>query len=398
MTLGWLISKRRPARTPAIRYGTHWFRDVGTQVRLIRQEGVGLQLGSKTFDVPDATAAVEFCYEQGWTDGLPVVPPTHEAIEQIINYLGRDPKEVVGIVTPRNGIATIEKIAINCVMAGCRVEYVPIVIAALEAMLEEPFNLNGVQTTTHCCAPLVIVSGSAVKRLAFNTAENALGHGSRANATIGRAVRLILWNIGGGLPGEPCKTTHGHPGYYSFCIAENQDANPWEPLHVGRGFGAEETVVTVTAVEGPHSIGTGAGYSSSDDVLFVLADAIAVLGSNSVTGGDMILALSPLVSQNLAGSGLSKQDVVRELMQQAMRPVHDMRRKRNIAEVSQHHWNKLADPDDDDALVPFIRKAENIVIFTTGGWGSGGGFASLFPGWGSHGGLTQSKAVRFPRT
>jgi hypothetical protein len=355
-----------------------------------------LQLGSKTFDVPDAAAAVEFCYQQGWTDGLPVVPPTQEAIERIIAYLGRDPKEVVGIVTPRNGIATIEKIAINCVMAGCLAEYVPIVIAALEAMLEEPFNLNGVQTTTHCCAPLVIVSGPAVKRLEFNTAEGALGHGSRANATIGRAVRLILWNIGGGLPGEPCKTTHGHPGYYSFCVAENQDVNPWEPLHVGRGFGADETVVTVTAVAAPYSIGTGAGYSSTDDVLFVLADAIATLGSNNVTGGDMILALSPLVSQNLAGSGLTKQDVVRELMERAVRPVQDMRRKRNIAEVSPHHWSKLADPDDDGALVPFVRNPENLVILTTGGWGSGGGFASLFPGWGSHGGLTQSKAVRFP--
>jgi hypothetical protein len=281
-------------------------------------------------------------------------------------------------------------------MAGCRVEYVPIVIASLEAMLEEPFNLNGVQTTTHCCAPLVIVSGPAVERLGFNTTEGALGHGSRANATFGRAVRLILWNIGGGLPGEPCKTTHGHPGYYSFCIAENQDVNPWEPLHVGRGFSADETVVTVTAVAGPYSIGTGAGYSSTDDVLFVLADAIATLGSNNVTGGDMVLALSPLVSQNLAASGLSKQDVAQELMRLAVRPVREVKRKRTIAEVSPAHWNKLVDPDDEDALVPYVRKPENLVLLTTGGWGSGGGFASLLPGWGNHGGLAQSKAVRFP--
>ncbi|MDP6226277.1 MAG: hypothetical protein QF714_01005, partial [Dehalococcoidia bacterium] len=316
--------------------------------------------------MPDAAAAVEFCYQQGWTDGLPVVPPTQEAIERIIGYLGRDPKEVVGIVTPRNGIATIEKIAINCVMAGCLVEYVPIVIAALEAMLEEPFNLNGVQTTTHCCAPLVVVSGPAVKSLGFNTAEGALGHGSRANATIGRAVRLILWNIGGGLPGEPCKTTHGHPGYYSFCIAENEDVNPWEPLHVGLGFKAEETVVTVAAVESPHSIGTGAGYTSSDDVLFVIADAIATLGSNNLAGGDMVLALGPLASEHLSKGGYSKQDVVQELMKRAVRPVREVKRKHSIAPVSPFHWNKVVDPNDDDALVPFIRKAENIVILTTG--------------------------------
>ncbi len=137
-----------------------------------------MRLGSRTFEMPDIAAAVEFCYQQGWTDGLPVVPPTQAAIERIVHYLGRDPQEVVGVVPPRNGIATIEKIAINCVMAGCRVEYVPIVIAALEAMLEEPFNLNGVQTTTHCCAPLVMVSGPVVKELGFNTRECALGYRS----------------------------------------------------------------------------------------------------------------------------------------------------------------------------------------------------------------------------
>ncbi|MEE8442569.1 MAG: hypothetical protein V3S37_02365 [Dehalococcoidia bacterium] len=355
-----------------------------------------MSLQSHTFEVPDIAAAVELCYERGWTDGLPVVPPTQEAIERVIQYLGRDPKEVVGTVPPRNGVATIEKIAINCVMAGCKVEYVPVVIGAVEAMLEEPFNLNGVQTTTHCCAPLVIVSGPAVEKLEFGTKESALGHGSRANATIGRAVRLILWNIGGGYPSEPCKTTHGHPGYYSFCIAEDQETNLWEPLHAGRGFDAGETVVTVTAVEAPHSVGTGAGYSSSDEVLFVLADAIASLGSNNLSGGDMVLAFSPMVTRNLAGSGLSKLDVQEELMRLAVRPVHEVRRHKSIAEVSPFHWNKIADPDDDDALVPFVRQPGNLVIVNTGGWGSGGGFASLFPGWGSLGGLTQSKVVRFP--
>ena len=355
-----------------------------------------MELKSRTFDLTDIESAVEFCYEQGWTDGLPVVPPTQGAIERIIQYLGRDSNEVVGVVPPRNGVASIEKIAINCVMAGCRPEYVPVVIAAVEAMLEEPFNLNGVQTTTHCCAPLVMVSGPVVQELGFNTSESALGHGSRTNATIGRAVRLILWNIGGGYPGEPCKTTHGHPGYYSFCIAEDQQTNPWEALHTSLGFPPEDTVVTVTAVEAPHSIGTGAGYSPADDVLLVLADASAVLGSNNMHGGDMVLALSPMVSQNLAGAGLSKQDVQRELVARATRPVHEVKRHRSIAEVSPFHWNKVVDPNDEDARVPFVRGPETLAIINTGGWGSGGGFASLFPGWGNLGGRTQSKRVRFP--
>src|SRR4029077_3949179 len=130
------------------------------------------------------------CYHQKWTDGLPVVPPTRGAIERILAYLKRDPGEVIGIVPPRNGMATIEKIAINCVMAGCKPEYVPIVLAAVEAVLEEGFNLNGVQTTPHACRPLVVVSGPAVKAMGFNVKEGALGHGCRASATIGRALRL----------------------------------------------------------------------------------------------------------------------------------------------------------------------------------------------------------------
>ena len=170
-------------------------------------------------EAEDLEAAVELCYREGWTDGLAVIPATAAPVQRIIDYLGMEADRVIGIVPPRRGIATVEKIAVNCVMAGCLPEYVPIVIAALQAMLEPEFNLEGVQTTTNPCAPLVIVSGPAVRKLGFNTKDCALGHGSRANASIGRAVRLILWNIGGGYPGSPCRTTHGHPGYYSYCIA-----------------------------------------------------------------------------------------------------------------------------------------------------------------------------------
>lgn len=355
-----------------------------------------MELGSRAFEAKDIEEAVELCYRQGWTDGLPVVPPTRGAIERILAYLGRDPKEVIGIIPPRNGVATVEKIAINCVMAGCQPEYVPVVMAAVEAMLEEPFNLNGVQTTTHCCAPLLIVSGPAVKTLGFNTREGAFGHGSRANATIGRAVRLVLWNLGGGFPGEPCKTTHGHPGYYSFCIAEDQDSNPWEPLHVERGFKPGDTVVTVTATEAPHSITSGAGYSPAEDVLFVLADAIAVLASANSNGGDMVLALGPMAAKNLADAGLAKADVKREIMRQATRPVRDMKRRRSLAATHPMHWSKVVDPDDDEARAPFVRSPENLVMLTTGGWGSGGGFCSLCPGWGPPGGYTVSTRVQFP--
>lgn len=355
-----------------------------------------MQLAARVFAAKDIPSAIEFCYEQRWTDGLPVVPPTADAVERVIAYLRRDPQEVIGTVPPRDGVATIETIAINCVMAGCKPEYVPIVIAAVQAMLEEPFNLNGVQTTTHSCAPLVMVSGPAVKTLGFNTKECAFGHGCRPSATIGRAVRLILWNLGGGYPGEPCKTTQGHPGYYSFCIADDADANPWEPLHVERGYRPDETAVSVAAVAGPQVIETGAGYLSADRVLAVLADSIASLGSSAICGGDMVLVLGPMAAKNLANAGLSKLDVKHELMRLATRPVREIKRGPAIHDSHPMHWNKIADPNDDDARVPYVRNPEDLAILVAGGWGSGGAFSSLCEGWGANRGRPVHTRVQFP--
>lgn len=357
-----------------------------------------MQLVSQQFEAADLTAAIELCYERNWTDGAPVVPPTAEAVERMIAYLGRDPGKVIGVIPPRDGLATIETIAINSVMAGCKPEHVPIVIAAVKAMLQERFNLNGVQTTTHSCAPLTMVSGPAVKRLGFNTREGAFGHGCRASFAVGRAVRLVLWNIGGGYPCDPCKTTQGHPGYYSFCIADDADSNPWEPLHVDHGYQPEDTAVIVTAVEGPHLVAPAAGYCPVEDVFFILADAVARIGSPSVGGGDMVLVLSPMAAKALADAGYSKSAVKQELMRLATRPVRDVKR-RHISAPETHpmHWKNFTDPTNDDAPVPYIRSMENLEILVAGGWGSGGAFSSLCPGWGLHGGFTVSQKVEFPR-
>ena len=357
-----------------------------------------MQLASRIVEAADLEAAVELCFQYRWTDGLPVVPPTRGAIERILDHLARDPQEVVGVVPPRNGVATIEKIAINCVMAGCKPEYVPVVIAAVEAMLEERFNLNGVQTTTHACAPLTMVSGSAVKTLGFNTREGALGHGCRAAATIGRAVRLILWNVGGGFPGEPCKTTLGHPGYFAFCVAEDAESNPWEALHVERGFAAEDTVVTVTAATAPQSVATGAGYSPPEDVLYLLADSMNALGSNNITGGDLVLVMCPMAAKSLADAGMSKLDVKREIVRLATRPVREAKRRRSISKTHPMHWSHIVDENDDNAQVPFVRSVDNLVLLVTGGWGSGAGFCALASGWGALGGHTVSRRVAFPES
>lgn len=343
---------------------------------------------SRTFESDDLESAVELCYRQGWSDGLPVIPPTSGSVRKLLDHLGRDPAEVVGIVPPRNGIATIEKIAANCVMAGCRPEYVPVVIAALQTMLREEFNLNGVQTTTHPCAPLLIVSGPLVKQLGFNTRDGVFGHGCRPSAAIGRALRLILWNIGGGYPGEPCKTTISQPGYYSFCVAEDEDSNPWEPLSVEHGCKVGETLLTVASVEGPRLIVTGGGISSAQDTLYTLADSIAVLGTANLAGGDMVLILGPMTAKNLSDAGLSKAGVKDEIMKLATRSVRDARRRPVLPDAHPMHWNKVIDANDEDARVPFVRSADNLILLVAGGWGASGAMCALCPGWGADRGAT----------
>ncbi|MER3419161.1 MAG: hypothetical protein C4290_00950 [Chloroflexota bacterium] len=185
------------------------------------------------------------------------------------------------MLPPRQGEATVERIAINAVMAGCRPEYLPVVIAAVEAMADPDFNLDGVQATTHPVAPLVIVNGPAARELGINCGYNCYGQGTRANATIGRAIRLILMNIGGGLPGTGDRSTQGSPAKYSYCVAENEDANPWEPLHVERGYSRDTSTVTVIGCEGPHNIQEH--YSNTGEgILLTITGAMGQAGSNNI--------------------------------------------------------------------------------------------------------------------
>lgn len=194
-----------------------------------------------------AAEASQLFYQQGWTDGLPIIPPTRTRVDEMIHWLDRLPDEMIGLVPPRQGRATLEKLAINAVMAGCRPEHFPVVVTAVGAILEPSFGLAGVQATTGPHAPLIIVNGPIVRTLNINSESNAFGPGWESNAVIGRALRLVLLNIGGGIPGTVDKSTQGQPSKYTFCIAENEEANPWEPLHVERGFDQATSTVTVVA-------------------------------------------------------------------------------------------------------------------------------------------------------
>ncbi len=197
---------------------------------------------------------LEACFERGWTDGLPVVPPTPERVARMLTGTTRSPDEVVAVVPPDLVECTVEKIAINAVMAGCRPEYLPVVLATVEAACTDEFNIHGLLATTWFSGPLVVVNGPIARAIGMNSGVNAMGQGNRANATIGRALQIVVRNVGGGKPGEIDRATLGQPGKYTFCFAENEADSPWEPLHVDRGFAKAASTVTLFAGEGPRGI------------------------------------------------------------------------------------------------------------------------------------------------
>ena len=260
---------------------------------------------STQVEIDETEDLIEACYENGWTDGLPVVPPTAERVERMLSGTDRDPNEHIAAVPPKWGRATVEKVAINAVMAGCKPAYLPLVLTAVEAMTAEPFNLHGVQVTTSHVGPMLIINGPIRKALDINDGFNLFGQGWRANATIGRAVRLVCTNIGGALPGELDRAAFGHAGKYTCCIAEKEEASPWEPLHVDRGFEAGDSTVTVFAAAGPQTINDH-GSNTGEGILNTICANIAAPGNSS---GETLVVMGVEHAKTISDDGFSKTDV-----------------------------------------------------------------------------------------
>jgi hypothetical protein len=321
-----------------------------------------VQLRSGKIQVSDDIVDVNrFFYEKGWTDGLPIIPPTEERIQSFLEGTLRNPEEVVGLVPPKWGEATVEKVAVNAVMAGCLPEYMPIVIAAVRAMVEAKFNLYGVQATTHPCGPLLIINGPIRKQLVINCGYGVFGPGALANATIGRAIRLALLNIGGAAPGEVDKATHGQPGKFTYAIGENEEKSPWEPLSAERGFSSEQSTITVIAAEAPHNVHDNCS-SSATGILTTVAGTLACQGNNNVIFqiGEPIVVLGPEHAQTIMKDGFTKKDVKEFLFQMAKIP--------RGAFSAEHQQIKFANLSE-DALIPITRKPEDIIIVVAGGAG-----------------------------
>jgi len=320
------------------------------------------------FEAPDDLDAINRLYrERRWSDGLPVVPPTVERVERMLRHARRPREEVVARVAPGFGAATVERIAINAVLAGCDPEALPVLIAATEAVVEPQFNLQGIQATTNPVAVWIIVNGPAAQMLGVNATFNCLGQGAWANATIGRALRLVLQNIGGALPGEMDRATQGQPGKFTFCCAENEAASPWEPLRVERGYGSGASTVTVVGAEGTMNMNTHT--KDAGELLRAFAETMMHPPSNDYChGGEPWLALGPEHAEILSRAGLSKAEVKRRLWEGSKMPARRMTGK-DLLRVQDSRGAELGKIGP-DTLLPVSHRPEDIHLIVAGGPGT----------------------------
>ena len=268
------------------------------------------RMSAREIDVDPLSDPVEVAFERGWSDGLPVVPPTPERVWRMLQGTSRKPDEVIGIIPPDLTECTIEKVAINAVMAGCKPEYMPVVLAAVEAACVEEFNTHGVLATTYFSSPIIIVNGPIASKIGMNSGGNALGQGNRANATIGRALQLIIRNIGGGKPGGVDRATLGYPGKYTFCFAEREHDSPWQSLAQQRGFAQETSTVTLIAGGGVHGMMDQQSRTAEGLADSFARSLLSVAHHKIAFAADALLVVSPEHARVFKEAGWSKQQLI----------------------------------------------------------------------------------------
>jgi hypothetical protein len=334
----------------------------------------------------DLCDANDFFEAKGWSDGLPIVPPTEDRVARMLAATQRIPDEVIGVVPPRWAPATVEKIAINAVMAGCKPEYMPVLIAAVEAITEPKLNLYALQATTGGPAVMLIINGPVRRQIQVNGGSNALGEGCRANATIGRCIRLIQRNIGGSYPGTTCKATLGWPGKYSICIGENEEASPWEPLHVERGF--DRSASTVTAISADGSVrASDLDSTTATGVLTNFAQRM-----DGPSGPEAIMVVCPEHAKIIAEDGFSKKDVQRFVWERAAYRMKDLPEETFHQRVKRWSHRNLTR----ESVIPVTDKPEDILVVVAGGDGSQSQYIHVWGQSTPEGGSTRSvtKAVQ----
>ena len=308
----------------------------------------------------DFRAIFSDMYGRGFTDGLPVIPPTEDLVREMLDHASLDPGEIIAVIAPDDEPLSVAKAAINAVMAGCLPEYFPVVIAAVKAVTAPRFNLLGIQTTTNPVAPVLVINGPVRELLDINCGRGCMGPGKRANATIGRALNLILVNIGGATPRTVDKSIHGMPGKFTFCFGELEDESPWEPLHAEKGFRSEQSTVTAFGGQGTHNV--VAAYHDMTNVAHMLADAMCCYGNNSyhVGHGNPLVVINPGHARGFAQMGWDKKRLKQELFERTKVPRSYIPAERLFLESV---WND----QKSDEYCTLCKEVDDINIVVAGG-------------------------------
>jgi len=348
----------------------------------LRAEADDSPIRARKIEIASADDVAEFMFDQGFSDGLPLVAPTPERVLRMLAGTRRDAKEVIAQMPPNMGDATIEKIAINAVMAGCKPEYLPVVIAAIEAICTDEFNIHGVNATTMGASPVLVVNGPICERIGMNSGLMALGTGNRANATIGRAVRLAVRNIGGSHPGGTDRSTLGSPMKFTMCFAEREERSEWAPLHVERGFKAEDSVVTVFAMTSGPSLIVDQESREPDEIAGTLGLGLEAvfLSKYHMLPVDTLLVVCPEHLDTLMKDGPYSKDRLRDRIQDVTKkPLRDMvANETSGAGMTRAAAAKLSD-EQLDRIVPKFASNDYIHIVVAGS--DAGKFSGAFHGW-----------------
>ncbi len=344
------------------------------------------KLVARAVELAEAEDIMEVCFDRGWSDGLPVVPPTPIRVIRMLKGTVRSPDELIGIIPPDNVPCTIEKVAINAVMAGCKPEYFPTVIASVEAALQDRFCMHGLLCTTYFSSPVMVVNGPVTKQIGMNSGVNALGQGNRANATIGRALQLLIRNVGGGVPGGIDRATLGNPGKYTYCFAEDESDDDWPSLAMDRGYKREDSVISLFAGEGLQPILDQQSRTPESLAKSMAASLRTVANAKLFMLADAILIISPEHRRLYRESGWSKADVRQALVDELVTPGAEVIRGAN------DNAEGMPEGLKDKQLNKF---RDNGLHITTAG-GKAGMFSAIITGWiasGEKGGQIVSQKI-----
>ncbi len=341
----------------------------------------GTGIGSRSrepelLELVDASpeALLDLFARHGWGDGLPLVAPTPARVDAMLAETDGDPDEILGVLPPRFGQATRRLVAINAVLAGCPPEVMPVLVTAVRALARPELNLRGVNATTHPVAPLLIVHGEIVDHAGFNAGVGVFGPGWRANATVGRAVRLLLLHVGGARPGDGDAAQHGQPSKYSYCVAENLPASPWEAYPRSRGVDAA-SAITIHCGENPHNV-HDMESSTPAPILDKVATAMTSFGQNNapIAQGEYFVILGPEHAATIANAGWGRPDVSLYLYDRARMAAGRFRQA-----FASRAWMPWMEAVPDDHLLPMTGRPDNIRVLVTGGAGK---HSCVIPSWG----------------